>query len=431
MDKTIWDRNIKKFPKAKGDINTNILVIGGGISGILTAFFLVKEGYKVILVERDRIGRERTRRTTAVITALQDQMYYEITNIHGLADAKLFYEANIFALNEYEKLDMIYNFDFEKCSSYKYFKKDSSVLKDELATLAKMEVNYKVIDKLDIPITFYKAIEFPHQGQMNPMKLIECLSKDLEIYEDSQIVKIGKNNAKGIDFNIFFEHVVVCTGYPFFKIKGLFPLKMYQNKSHVVCKKETDGFVGNGIGVEKNDIYFRNYKDYMIYGALDITTGEEGNGFDIINQFVLQNYNIKDVKIRWINQDCITYDGIPYIGRYSNFHDNRYVLTGFNLWGMTSAMIGAHLVKDLIMKKENKYEKLFSPKRKTDINFTLEQVKTAIVELLKFKKHRCTHLGCALHYNSLDCTYECKCHGSKYDKDGHNMMSPTQKNIKK
>ena len=100
VDKTIWDRNIKKFPKAKGDINTNILVIGGGISGILTAFFLVKEGYKVILVERDRIGRERTRRTTAVITALQDQMYYEITNIHGLGDAKLFYEANIFALNE-------------------------------------------------------------------------------------------------------------------------------------------------------------------------------------------------------------------------------------------------------------------------------------------------------------------------------------------
>ena len=431
MDKTIWDREIKEFPRAKGTLNTSILVIGGGISGILTAFFLHKAGYKVIVVEGDRLGSERTRRTTAVITALQDVMYFDIAKTHGIDSAKLFYESNLFALNEYEKLSEKYEFAFENTSSYKYFKKDDGLIEKEQETLSRIGAKYEVLDEIDLPIKFYKALKFPHQGQMNPMKLIEELSKDLEIYEHSKIDKIGKNIAKGVDFSVIFEHVVICTGYPFFKIRGLFPLKMYQNKSHIIIKKNSEGFVGNGIGSNTQDIYFRNYLDYLILGAMDSKTGDIVNGFDPINQFILSNYNVKDVKMRWINQDSITFDSIPYIGRYSFLSKNRYVMTGYNLWGMTAAMTGAHLIKDLIMGKENKYKKLFSPTRKVDIIFTLNQVKTAVVELLKFKRYRCTHLGCSLHYNSLDCSYECKCHGSKYDKDGKIIFTPTKKNIKK
>ena len=418
---------VKDFPTLTKNTKTSVLVVGGGICGILCAYFLVKEGLDVILLESDKICNKKTLKTTAVITALEDVMYADLLNDFGREKTKLFLEAKLFALNEYRKLSKKFDFDFEECSSFKYDTSGKEILKKEYDVLLGLGYQSFLSDKINFPIKVSSALEFKNQGQMNPIKLVNELAKYLTIYENSRVVKIKGNIAYTSDYFIEFENVVVCTGFPFLKLKGLFPLKMHQEKSHVVAIKENKNIKGNGIGISDNDIYYRNYKDYLLVGANDMQTGCDYPGFENINKFLVDNFNIKNISYRWINEDTVTLDGVPYIGRYSSGSQNMYVATGFNLWGMTSSMISAHLISDLIMGRKNKYEELFSPSRKAPIKPLLANIKTAVTNLLLFKKRRCTHLGCALHYNSIDDTYECKCHGSKYDSNGNIIESPAQK----
>ena len=430
MKNTIWSGYIDKdYPKLKEDIKTEVLIVGGGISGILCAYFLSLEGFKTVICESDKICSKKTLKTTATITALQDVMYSDLIKDIGLDKAKLYYEANEFALEEYKKLSTLYDFDFEECPSYKYAVDSDEKLKVELNILKVFGADVSVVKDMGLPIKINSAIKMESQGQMNPLKLVNSLKENLIIYEKTPIKSINSNTAYTEDFKIEFNHVVICTGYPFLKLKGLFPLKMHQKKSHVLAVQNNNGYKGNGIGVLPTDIYFRNYKDYLVFGSNDVKTGNSMDGFENINSFIVKNYNVGNKIYCWINEDTITLDGLPYIGRYTKNSRNMYVCTGYNLWGMTASMLGAHIIRDLICGRVNKYGHLFSPSRKIVFKPLLENAKTAIKELFSFNKKRCSHLGCGLHYNSCDQTYECRCHGSKYDKDGNIIETPAQKNI--
>lgn len=423
--KSIWEEyQIKEFPKLKEDIKTEVLVIGGGISGILCSHFLQESGKKVILVEMDKICSKKSKKTTAVITALQDMMYHE----YPIKTARLFLDANLTALEEYKKLSKKYEFDFEECSSFKYTKTDSSKIEKEYDCLKMMGVRVNYVSDLGLPISFKRAIELPNQAQMNPRKLVNELSKNLTIYEYTKIEKLRKNIAYTDKNKIKFESVIVATGYPFLKLKGLFPLKLHQVKSHVISTTNKDNYKGNGIGTSPLDIYFRNYKEELLFGSCDIKTGSNCDGFEEVNDFILKHYDIKNVKYKWINEDTISLDGLPYIGLYGK-NKNIYVTTGYNLWGMTGSMIGAQILTDLINGLDSKYKEIFSTSRKALGKPLFENVKTAIKNLISIKRPRCSHLGCRLHYNSVDNTYECMCHGSKYDKSGKLIETPAQKDI--
>lgn len=423
--KSIWNEfETFNFPKLIKDIKTEVLVIGGGMSGILCAYYLKESGKNVVLVEMDKIARKKSRKTTAVITALQDYMYHK----HALEISKKFLQANLFALEEYKKLASKFDFDFEETSSYKYGKADSSEIEKEYEFLKTVGVKVNYVSDMGLPISFKRAIEMPKQGQMNPIKLINALSKELTIYEDSKIIKLKKNIAYTTTNKIEFDNVVVATGYPFLKLKGLFPLKLHQVKSHVISVNNKDNYHGNGIGTNPMDIYFRNYKDNLLFGSCDIKTGSNCEGFEDINDFILKHYDIKDIKYKWINEDTVSLDELPYIGNYGK-SKNMFITTGYNLWGMTGSMLGAQILTDVINGKQNNYSDLFSPSRKVLAKPLFENIKTAVKNLFSLGGPRCSHLGCKLHYNSVDNTYECMCHGSKYDKNGKIIETPAQKDI--
>lgn len=430
LNKTTWEGYIQKvFPKLEEDIECDVLVIGGGICGILCAYHLNQNGKKVVVLEADRICQKKTLKTTATITAIEDLMYYDLINQFGIEKAKLYLEANLFAINEYRKLSDKIDFDFEECPSYKYSTIDDGKIELEVAAIKTLGYSCDIKEKIDIPIHIFKALKFEKQGQMNPTKLINYLISELEIYEESRVIKIKDNLAYTETNKIKFEDVVVCTGFPFLKIKGLFFMKMHQKKSHVVEVFDEYKTKGNGVGTTDNDIYFRNYNGQVLLGSCDEKTGYNCIGYDKIYSFIVDKYNIKKIKTRWMNIDAITLDGMPYIGKYTSFDENIYVATGFNMWGMTKSMLAAHIITDLIDGKENKFAKLFSPQRKMIIKPLLKNMGSALKGLISFNNKRCKHLGCGLHYNHLDQTYECRCHGSKYDKNGKVIETPTQKDL--
>ena len=430
MIETTWSGYIEaSFPKLEKDLECEVLVIGGGICGILCAYYLQKSGKKVILLEADKICRKKSLKTTATITAIEDLMYYELINELGMERAKLYLEANLFALNEYRKLATVFDFDFEECPSYKYSKTNSGEIELEVAAIKALGYVCNIKEEIDFPIKISKALELENQGQMNPLKLVNNLIKDLEIYEDSRVIKIKNNKAYTLDFIVTFNDVVVATGFPFLRFKGLYFMKMHQEKSHVIEVFDEFKTKGNGVGINDDDLYFRNYKDSILIGSSDAKTGYDCEGFDRIYKFIIEKYNVKKIKCRWINIDCMTLDGLPYIGLYCGSDEDIFVATGFNMWGMTKSMISAHLICDLIDGRKNRYEELFSPSRKMLKKPLFNNICNATKSLLTFGKKRCKHLGCALHYNPIDETYECRCHGSKYDKDGNIVETPTQKPI--
>ena len=430
LNNTTWSGYIdKSFPTLVRDVECDVIVIGGGICGILCAYYLSKSGKKVILLEADRICSKKSLKTTATITAIEDINYYDLINNFGEDKARLYLEANLFALNEYRKLADQFDFDFEECPSYKYSKEDNGEIELEVAAIKTLGYSCNLIDEIPIPIEIASAFEFENQGQMNPTKLINNLIEDLEIYENSRVIKIKNSTAYTAENKVTFKDVIVCTGYPFLKLKGLFFMKMNQEKSHVIDVFNNYNLKGNGVGVSKDDIYFRNYKDRILLGASDSQTGYNCAGFDPIHKLIVSKYNIKKIKHKWINIDAMTLDGMPYIGLYTSYEEHMYVATGFNMWGMTKSMLAAHIIGDLIDGKENRFSKLFSPSRKMLFKPLLKNIASAVKGLVSFKTPRCKHLGCALNYNSLDQTYECPCHGSKYDKDGNIIETPTQKRI--
>ena len=430
LNNTTWSGYIEKtFPKLEKDIECDVLVIGGGICGILCAYHLQASGKKVVVLESDRICGKKSLKTTATITAIEDLMYYELINEYGVEKARLYLEANLYALNEYRNLAKEIDFDFEECSSYKYSKIDDGEIELEAAAIRTLGYVCNLKEKMDFPIKVEKVLEFENQGQMNPTKLVNSLINDLEIYENTRVIKIKGNKAYTENNNIKYENVVVCTGFPFLKLKGLFFMKMHQKKSHVIEVFDNFNIVGNGVGVSCDDLYFRNYKDSVLIGASDHKTGHDCDGFDKIYKFIVEKYNVKKIKRRWINIDAMTLDKMPYIGLYTGFDENIFIATGFNMWGMTKSMLAAHIITDLINGRKNKFARLFSPQRKMPFKPLISNIVSAAKGIFVFNKKRCKHLGCGLNYNSLDQTYECPCHGSKYDIDGNIIETPTQKPI--
>lgn len=423
MNRTIWSSyKLKNYLELNKDIKTEVLVVGGGMCGILCAYYLSKD-FDVVLVEANRIASERTNKTTATITAVEDVSYSEIKRKKGYDYASRYFEANLEAIKEYYNLSKKFNFDFELVDSSKYTMDDDNQIYKEYKLIKELGGDVELINKYSLPIDIKAGFTLHNQGQMNPMLLINELSKDFKIYENTRIINIKDNIAYTNNNKIEAKYIIVCTGYPFQKLKGGFFYKLVQSKSFVITTNNPYSFKGNNVGCGPKDLYFRSYKDKLLIGANDIKVGKEYNGFKSIMDFA-NNHNL-DIEECWINQDTMSLDKIPYIGRLDN---NIFIATGFNMWGMTKSMISALLIRDLIKKNKSKFERIFYPYRHSELMPLIKNIIGAIKGMLKPTKRRCNHLGCGLKYNSLEKTYECSCHGSKYDKEGNLLNGPAQKN---
>lgn len=429
--KSIWvdTVDINKFPKLNSDIETDILVIGGGLCGILTSYYLNKKGYKVILCEKKRIGNGITKNTTAVVTAQHDNLYSDYIKKLGLKKAKLFLEANLFAINEYIELSKLYDFDLEVIDTYMYTTDNSTKLYDEYQALKSLNFDAEFVDGINLQVKCKNAIKYPNQAQINALKLINELSKEITIYEHTDIIKVDSRYAHTKNHRIKYNKVIIATHFPFIDHIGMYYAKMHQTKSFVIAIKDDTPLNASYIGDKKGDIYLRRYKDYILIGGNDRITGSKGMSYSNLIKFAKDNFPNSLVEYKWANQDCMTIDVIPYIGPYSTISNNMYLATGFNLWGMTSSMISAHVLMDVIENKETEYTKLFNPNRNMIKKQLFTNMGRYIKHLLKYSPKRCSHLGSALLWNEEDKTWECPCHGSKYTQTGEIIHNPTQHNL--
>ncbi len=479
-DKSIWELtvNIKRRNKLDKDIKCDILIIGAGLAGTLLGYMLNQEKKDVVIVDASTIASGTTKNTTAKITAQHNLIYNKLLKTIGKRKTRLFYNANILALNKYEEIIKNNNIDcdFKRADSYVYTLKDTLKLKNEYKAYQKLNIEGVLTKQTTLPFEIKEALKLPNQAMFNPLKFIDNITKDLKIYENTKVIKINKDIVEcdnGVQ--IKFNKLVVATHFPIIDTAGYFFVKQNQYKSHLLCLKTTQKINGMYIDESNNGYTLRDYKDYILFGGYSHKTGKKPDiyYFKKLKEEAKKCFPDCEIITQFSAQDCMSLDKLPYIGKYSKKEDNIFVSTGFNKWGMTGCMISALILKDLLNEKENKYASLFSPSRfkfiasisnlsknfiqtidglfikrllmKNKKAIQLEKNQSLIV---KYKKKylgiykddngelfvidaRCPHLGCILSFNKEEKAYECPCHGSKFNYKGELLYSPSIYDAKK
>lgn len=437
-----WGRGIhkKEYKALNEDIETEVLIIGGGISAILCGYFLSEQGYKVILVEKNRLYSGSTGHTTAHMSIIENYIYQDLIYLYNKGVSRTYYKSKIDAIKLYDYLISAYNIecDYRKVDSNFYTTTDPSKLKDEFEILK--EFGADAIYKEDTYIFGKKVsanLNMKNNRTFHPIKFLEQLPRRYVIYEKTKIIDINFNKKEAYTGKniIKYKYAICATNFPFLKIKGMYPFKMYKSSSYNVYYDNLDYPIDLYEDIKEDGITYRSYKKYLIMGGLDDRCGETEPRLDIFSFDLDKTFINNNMKRIWMESSCdsITFDGIPYIGRYVNDNDSVYLVSGFNKYGMLNSIIAAIEITNLIKNGKSLYNNIFSPQRKVKDKQYLKKHLFSTIKGYIIKKsdvrNRCTHLYGNLKYNKINETYECLCHGSRFSKEGKVIEGPAIKNI--
>ena len=419
-----------RFPQLEKDIHTDVLVIGGGLSGLLCAWNLHRAGISCVLIEENRLMEGVSGRTTAKITSQHGLIYEKLLKKFGPENAKLYWQANQAALAEFRKLAEEADFDFVSQNSYIYATGGTETLEGEMAAYEQLGIPARWETELPLPFSVTGAVSFSNQAQCHPLKLATHIAKDLQIYENTKALSFVGNRVQTPKGVVTAEKIIVATHFPLLNKHGAYFLKLYQQRSYVIALENALQTEGMYLDCEENGLSIRTADKWLLLGGGGHRTGKQGRGWELPETTAKRYYPEGKIVVRWATQDCMTLDGMPYIGNYSKATPNLYVATGFQKWGMSTSMAASMILTNLMQGKENPYANLFSPVRSILHKQLLCNSLETTVNLLRPTKPRCPHLGCALHWNEREHSWDCSCHGSRFDKDGKVLNNPATDDMK-
>lgn len=468
------------------------VVIGAGMAGLLTAYLLQEQGMEVLVLEADRVASGQTGRTTAKITAQHGLYYGDMIKKVGVDRARGYAIANTEAIRAYEDLITRENIDcdFKRLPSYLYTVEEScrKKLYREAAAAGRLGLDARYMDGKEIeelPFPVKGAVCFERQAQFHPMKFAEAIRRKLEICEHTRVFDVEEHLVMTSVGTLTADNIIFACHYPFLITPGCYFLRQHQERSYVLVlgRKSDAGSIqpwcwesaargaldrgedpvpgelsGMYYGIDKGGLSLRSEGEYLLLGGGAHRTGKKfccnkavedergcsdkvGSngglyGYDYLRKAAGRYYPEAAEVAAWSAQDCMPHDRIPFIGRYSILKPYWYVATGFQKWGMSSAMVAATIISDKIGGRESAYEWVFAPQRflpRAGVgNFCID-VGESLVGLTRGwiggKKNRCTHMGCGLHWNPEEETKDCPCHGSRFERDGRLLDGPANKGI--
>ncbi len=482
---SIWEKDQhdqnQTSKKKKLDLKTDILIIGGGITGITTAYFLRNSDQKVMLIDKGLIGMGVTCKTTAKLNYLQGIIYQELEKNFDQRTSKLYFDAQREAIDlitkiiAKEKIEC----DLQQCDSFIFTKEKKGISKinKEKEILEGWNIKCGTVHQLPIHFPIEYGIVTKDTYTFHPLQYIQALKtiiqEKLAIYEQVIALEITKEKDffrittnQGV---ISSKYVIVACHYPFFLWPGLIPVKTYIKREYVNASKfQKDCSPFTAISIDSTLHSIRFYKDYILYGS---------NQHRLTNQIDYQkNYRkskndfkrlfSKEPEYTWMNQDVMPNDKLPIVGVIDENNPNLLVATAFGAWGMTNGTIAAKVLADIILEHPNQYISLFQPKRKN-----IASVVQSITGILHYSKvylqttvkknpvfyndhvyvvkingiyygvyydyygkkhivhHKCPHMKCNLVFNDEEKTWDCPCHGSRFDIDGKVLEGPANYSI--
>ncbi|GGB54610.1 (2Fe-2S)-binding protein [Fictibacillus barbaricus] len=385
----IWKQNLDlpSYSSLSEDHQSEVVVVGGGISGITTAYLLAKEGLQVTLLEAGKVLNGTTGHTTAKITAQHDVIYDRLISHFGLERAHQYYRSNEYA-GKFIR-DLIKEHDihcnYEHHDAYLYANTDQGVTKldQEAEAYQKLEINGELVDHLPFNVPHKKALVMRNQAHFHPVKYLAALLKEMDtlgvkVFENTTATDIEENNgdnkaivATSNGHKVKADYVACCTHFPFFDGLGFYFTRMMADRSYVLAVKTKDEFPsGMYLSVDETS---RSYRSILQDGEKIVLLGGEshqtGQGipthqhYEALLKEAKKSLNLDKVLYRWSAQDLITLDKVPFIGKLTHKHDHIFVATGYKKWGMTTGTLAALIIRDYVLGKENEFADLYTPQR--------------------------------------------------------------------
>ena len=430
---SLWEQTSAHtgFEALDHDVKTDVLVLGGGMAGILCAYFLQQSGVPYVLAEAKTIGSGITKNTTAKITSQHGLVYDKLIRRFGVERAGQYLAANEAARRRYRDLCRGLDCDFEEKDAYVYARSDRRKIEREILALERLGFPAEFTAQLPLPFSVAGAVRYPKQAQFHPLKFLYALAKDLHIYEHTAVRELVGTTAITGRGKITAKKIIVATHFPFLNKHGSYFIKLYQHRSYVIALEHAADVDGMYVDEARKGLSFRNYKNLLLIGGGGHRTGKKGGNWEELRDFARRSYPKAEERYHWAAQDCMTLDGAPYIGPYSASTQGLSVATGFQKWGVTSAMVSAMLLCDLVQGKKSQYTDVFSPSRSILHPQLAVNALEAAAGLLTPAARRCPHMGCALKWNPWEHTWDCPCHGSRFTQEGGLIDNPATGDFRK
>ncbi|RAJ10701.1 hypothetical protein LX64_00307 [Chitinophaga skermanii] len=493
---SLWQtKSVQFFPQRKADTNVlyDVIIVGGGITGVATALSLQQKGKRCIILEAQHLCFGTTGGTTAHINTLLDTSYKDIIKDFNEETAQHVYHSCVNAVDLIKKNVSDYGIDcgFEEVNAHLFAQTGEEV--EELNAIqtacAQVGMDVSTEHQLDIPISCIQSMRAGGQAKFNPTAYVFALAQAFEELGGTIV-----HSCRVTDVDVTDDIVAVLTNGDMYRGKdlvyathsppgvNLLHLRLVPYRSYALSCHLQNGHYPLDLFYDMKDPYhyYRTQiidgEPHFIAGGFDHKTGQEVNTdhpFKLLEAFVRQDFDVASIEQMWSSQYYETTDGLPYIGPLPGFESHIYVATGFGGNGMTYSHVAAQLLTNWILNVPTPYATIYDPSRvkpmagfKTFVKHNVDAVKNLLskilppehleqlaelapgeakivmyegVKLALYKNDvgklhalegNCKHLGCELTWNSAERSWDCSCHGTRYNFDGLVMNTPSTTDLR-
>lgn len=485
MQESYW---IKKhetthsYPKLTKEIHTQIAIIGAGLTGLLTGYFLSNTDKEVVILEADQVCYGASGRSTGKLSSQHGLIYHNLINRYDLQFAKQYYTANDEALKTIVDIIETHQIscDFERCDSMLFTKDKQHIakLQEEYQAYLDLDIPCEYIDQTDTPFPIEAGLIIKQQAHFDPYafgcaiaEIIE--KKGIQLYEHSPVTEMIKEHEKYKlivhDQYVYADDVIFASQFPFIDKGHFFFTKMYSQQETILTTTNQEHPLSTMMLSIDTDVQsFNQHQNVLLYAGNVHKSGQTKMKTHEEFAYTLPSiYATNQIQDAWTSQDYITFDQLPMIGKLDKDNDHVLFASGFNKWGNTTSCVAAKLLCSYILQKPSMYQMLYSPQRlsnifslafvKENMNVVMEFIKSKLQSssseypqsnegsIIEIDGHRygvyrdeydeyyivdilCPHMGCTLHFNEEEKTWDCPCHGSRFSYKGDIIKGPaTQK----
>jgi glycine/D-amino acid oxidase-like deaminating enzyme len=439
--------DLPEYRPLEGDAEADVLVVGGGMTGLQTAYLLKQAGLSVILIERHRLGRGVSGHTTAKITSLHGLTYRRLADSFGKEAAHVYAVANSAALEDIVGIVRRETIacDLERQAACTYAATDDqrTLVEWEIEASQEAGLATELREDLSLPYGTAGGVWLDGQARFHPLRYLGALAELVDgggsaVHEQTTALVLEEDAARvttdrGV---VQAHHVVVATHAPVFD-RGAISMRIMARRAYVLAAALPDPL--DGMYISTDDDY-RSVRTQPIDGREWTLLGGEphrtGKGLDERERYVRlqswadERFSVRPEHYEWATQDIWTADDLPFIGRYRKENTRVWMATGFRGWGMTHSMVAARIISDAIQRKDNDWAQLYDPWDRSGLkgagallSQAAESIKALTIDKLSGDP-ACTHMGCATQWNAAERSWDCPCHGSRFTEAGEVLHGP-------
>ena len=429
------------YPPLRGRQNAEAVVAGGGLCGVATAYLLARGGLRVVLLEADRLGHGASGHTMAKVTVQHGLIYSRLKKQWGREVANAYAVSQSGALSAMaglvEQMQIPCGWEWQSASLAALNGEEELLLEREEKAAQEAGIAASMKPAGECPIPVRNLLTVPAQAMFDPYAYLQALAGAFaamggRIYEDSRVTTVSTQSVATETGSVHAPFVIIATHFPIINFPGWYFLRERQQRSHVVALWDAPAFEGMYLHIAKDGFSLRRQGSLALLGGYDYTCGSQT---DVDHEGLLRRkaadlFPNSRPMAAWHSQDLLSADGLPLIGPYSRRTPNHFVAAGFSKWGMTSSMAAAQAVSARILGTPLPEAEIYDPARTMShsafpVLLTFGATTAAYLAGRKRKSApRCPHMGCKLKYVAATASWDCPCHGSRFDSIGRIKNGP-------